>query len=228
MRPRFTIAEIQTAALQIVDRDGLAGLSMRTLAAALGTGAMTLYNYVRDRDQLEELVAEAVIAGVELPDPGGAESGDWLGDVRAIATAMWHSVRAHPNAIPLVLTRRTVSPTSYAAAEGLVEALSRGNLDDAGLLAAFRAVLSLVMGSAQVELAGPLAGPGRDEQQRQVAAQIGALASDRHRRIAALAQVSQRSSATADFERALDLLLVGIRASAETLSTSPGAGPAVG
>jgi AcrR family transcriptional regulator len=223
MRPRFTIDEIQTAALQIVDRDGLAGLSMRTLAAALGTGAMTLYNYVRDRDQLEELVAEAVIASVELPDTGG----DWVGDVRAIATAMWQGVRAHPNAIPLVLTRRTVSPSSYAAAERLVEALSRGNLDDTALLGAFRAVLSLVMGSAQVELAGPLAGAGRDEQQRHVAAQIGALASDRHRRLAALAEVSQRSSATADFELALDLLLVGIRASAQTLTTSPGQGPAV-
>ena len=224
MRPRFTIEEIQTAALQIVDRDGLAGLSMRTLAAALGTGAMTLYNYVRDRDQLEELVAEAVIAGVELPEAGG----DWLSDVRSVATAMWQSVRAHPNAVPLVLTRRTVSPTSYAAAERLVEALSRGNLDDATLLGAFRAVLSLVMGSAQVELAGPLSGADRDEHQRQVAARIGALASDRHRRLAALAEVSQGSSAAADFECALDLLLMGIRASAATLSTSPGRGPAVG
>ena len=224
MRPRFTIDEIQTAALQIVDRDGLAGLSMRTLAAALGTGAMTLYNYVRDRDQLEELVAEAVIAGVQLPETDG----DWLGDVRAIATAMWQSVRAHPNAIPLVLTRRTVSPTSYSAAERLVAALSRGGLEDAALLGAFRAVLSLVMGSAQVELAGPLAGPGRDEQQRQVAAQIGALASDQHHRLAALAEVSQRSSVVADFERALDFLLTGIQASAQELSTSPGHGPAVG
>ncbi|WP_445165941.1 TetR/AcrR family transcriptional regulator [Mycolicibacterium sp. Dal123E01] len=224
VRARFTTDEVQAAALQIVDRDGLAGLSMRTLAAALGTGAMTLYNYVRDRDQLEELVAEAVIAGVELPATGG----DWLGDVRAIATAMWQSVRAHPNAVPLVLTRRTVSPTSYAAAEALVDSLSRGGLDDAALLGAFRAVLSLIMGSAQVELAGPLAGAGRDEKQREVAAQIGALAADRHHRLAALAEVSQRSTAAADFDCALDLLLTGVRASAQALSTSPRQGPAVG
>lgn len=134
------------------------------------------------------------------------------------------NVRAHPNAVPLVLTRRTVSPTSYAAAERLVEALSRGNLGDTALLTAFRAVLGLVMGSAQVELAGPLAGAGRDEQQRQVAAHIGALAADRHQRIAALAEVSRRSTATANFEGALDLLLTGIRASGQTLSTSPGEG----
>ena len=112
MRARFTVAEIAASALEIVDRDGLGGLSMRTLAAALGTGPMTLYNYVKDRGQLEELVAEAVIAGVEVPEP----SEDWLRQTCGpSAIAMWQAVRRHPNAIPLVLTRRTVSASSYAA-----------------------------------------------------------------------------------------------------------------
>lgn len=168
----------------------------------------------------QELVAEAVVAGVELPAAGA----DWLDDVRSVATAMWGGMRAHPNAIPLVLTRRSVASTGYAAAERLVDALSRGGLDDTALLGTFRAVVSLVMGSAQVELAGA----GREEQQRQVAARMGALASVRHHRLAALAEVSQRSSATADFERALDLLLTGIQASVPAFSTSPGQDPAVG
>ena len=207
MRARFTVAEVAARALEIVDHDGLGGLSMRTLAAALGTGPMTLYNYVEDRGQLEELVAEAVIAGVKLPEP----SPDWLMDVRAVATAMWQAVRRHPNAVTLVLTRRTVSPSSYAPAERLVEALSRGGLDDVSLLAAFRAVLALVMGSAQVELAGPLAGPDRDAAQVAVAAHIGRLAGTEHPRLAALAQTSQQSSAVADFDRALDMLLAGVQ-----------------
>lgn len=155
MRARFTVGEIADHALAIVDRDGLGGLSMRTLARALGTGPMTLYNYVEDRGQLEALVAEAVIAGVELPEP----SHDWAEDVRAVATAIWEAVRRHPNVVPLVLTRRTMSATSYAPAERLVEALTRGGLEGVDLLAAFRAVLALVMGSAQVELAARW--PGR-------------------------------------------------------------------
>jgi AcrR family transcriptional regulator len=212
MRARFSVAEVATRALEIVDRDGLSGLSMRTLAAALGTGPMTVYNYVKDRDELEELVAEAVINSVELPAP----SQDWQQDVRAIAMAIWQAVRRHPNVVPLVLTRRTVSPSSYAPAERLVEALSRGGLEDADLLAAFRAVLGLVMGSAQAELAGPLAGPDRDTEQTAVASQIGRLAGVEHPRLAALAVTSQRSSAAADFDRALDMLLAGVR------SRSPG------
>ena len=67
MRARFTLAEVRAQAIQIVDKDGLAGLSMRSLAAALGTGPMTLYNYVKDREELEGLVAEAVLADVRLP-----------------------------------------------------------------------------------------------------------------------------------------------------------------
>jgi AcrR family transcriptional regulator len=207
MRARFSVAEIAACALEIVDRDGLGGLSMRTLAGALGTGPMTLYNYVKDRGQLEELVAEAVIASVELSEP----SQDWLQDVQCIATAMWQAVRRHPNVVPLVLTRRTVSPSSYAPAERLVEALARGGLRDADLLAAFRAVLALVMGSAQVELAGPLAGADRDTEQVAVAAQIGRLAGVEHPRLAALAQASQQSNAVADFHRALDMLLAGVK-----------------
>jgi AcrR family transcriptional regulator len=212
MRARFNVAEVAAKALEIVDRDGLGGLSMRTLAAALGTGPMTLYNYVRDRGQLEELVAEAVISSVETPET----SQDWLVDVRAVATAIWQAVRRHPNVIPLVLTRRTVSPSSYAPAERLVEALARGGLDDVDLLAAFRAVLGLVMGSAQAELAGPLAGPNRDAEQVAVAVQIGRLAGAEHPRLAALAQTSQRSSAAADFDRALDLLLAGVHSASRS------------
>lgn len=206
MRARFTISDIAATALEIVDGAGLGGLSMRSLAAALGTGPMTLYNYVRDRGALEELVAEAVIADVKVPEP----SDDWRADTRAIAMAMWESMRRHPNAVPLVLTRRTVSASSYLAADRLIAALRRAGLADVDLLAAFRAVLGLVMGSAQVELAGPQAGGERDREQIAVAARIGGLAGTHYPHIAALAETSQQSTAVADFERGLDILLAGI------------------
>jgi AcrR family transcriptional regulator len=209
MRARFTLDEVQAAALRIVDVDGLGALSMRTLGAALGTGPMTLYNYVKNLDELEELVAEAVIADLELPE----RRDDWADEVRAVAATMWDGVRRHPNAIPLVLTRRTVSPSSYTAAERLVEALSTAGLADTELLSAFRAVLALVMGSVQVELAGPLVDePERDREQVAAAARIGALASAQHGQLAALAEVSQRSTPVDEFTSALEMLLAGIRA----------------
>jgi len=206
VRARFTVSDIAATALEIVDRDGVGGLSMRSLAAVLGTGPMTLYNYVKDRHQLEELVADAVIADIKVPEP----SDDWCDDVRAIAMAMWDTTRRHPNAIPLVLTRRTISASSYLAADRLIAALQRAGLAEMDLLAAFRALLGLVMGSAQAELGGPLAGSERAREQIAVAARIRQLAGAHHPHIAALAETSQRSTAVADFERGLDILLAGV------------------
>jgi hypothetical protein len=63
----------------------------------------------------------------------------------------------------------------------------------------------------QVELAGPLAGSDRDVEQVAAAAHIGRLAGGEHRRLAALAQTSQQSTAVADFYRALDMVLAGVQ-----------------
>ena len=96
MRARFSAGEIAAAALRLVDGGGLAALSMRSLAAALGTGPMTLYNYVADKEDLEELVVAAVVAEVRLPEA----SSDWERDAFSVARAIWEAVRAHPAAIP--------------------------------------------------------------------------------------------------------------------------------
>src|SRR6185503_1227548 len=142
---------------------------MRSLAAALGTGPMTVYNYVPDKEGLEELVVAAVVAQVRLPDP----TDDWQRDAYAIAEAMWRGIRAHPAAIPLVLTRRTSSATGFAVADALIAALGRGGLTDSDRLAAFHAVFAFVVGAVQAELAGPFT-RGRDA--GEAATRIGAAA----------------------------------------------------
>lgn len=206
MRARFTVDEIASAALGIVDRSGPAALSMRALATALGTGPMTMYNYVADKEGLEELVVAAVVSDIAVP----AATADWKHDIHAVATAMWRGVRAHPAAIPLVLTRRMSSATGFAVAEALVGALNRAKLSDADRLSAFHAVLSLVTGAAQAELAGPLArAPGGSAQ---AAARIGAVAGTEHPHVAALSEVAVRTSVEDDFDRGLGMLLDGIAA----------------
>ncbi|MFF1418574.1 TetR/AcrR family transcriptional regulator C-terminal domain-containing protein [Streptomyces sp. NPDC058280] len=207
MRARFTLAEIQQQALAIVDRDGLAGLSMRSLAGALRTGPMTLYNYVDGREALEELVVDAVAARVETPEP----TDDWAADTRAAATALWRAVRAHPAAVPLLLTRRTSSPAGLAPAEVLAAALTRSGLDGADLLAAFRAVMAFVMGLAQAELAGPLAPEGAAAAE---AHRIGALAEGNLPALSRFAAVSA-DYADEEFDRGLALVLSGIQQAAE-------------
>lgn len=206
MKARFTLAEIQQHALDIVDRDGLSALTMRSLAASLRTGPMTLYNYVDGRDALEELVVDAVSARVEVPEP----TGDWMADTRAAATALWRAVRAHPAAIPLVLTRRTSSPASLVPAEALASALACGGLRDDDLMVAFRTVMSFVMGIAQAELAGPIS---REATRDSAAQRMGALAEDGLPTLAALAPIGA-ALAGREFDRGLDMILAGIRLAA--------------
>jgi AcrR family transcriptional regulator len=205
MRARFTTDEIAAAALEIVDTAGLSALSMRSLAAALGTGPMTVYNYVADKEGLEELVVAAVVAEVRLPDP----TDDWQRDVYAIADAMWQGIRAHPAAIPLVLTRRTASATGFAAADALIAALGRAELDERDLLAAFHAVLGFVIGAAQAELAGPFT---RGDTARETAARIGAVAGTTHPSVEELSHVAMQMSVEEDFDRGLRMLLDGVAA----------------
>jgi AcrR family transcriptional regulator len=203
VRARFTTEEIAAAALRIVDDAGVAALSMRALAAALGTGPMTMYNYVPDKEGLEELVVAAVVAEVAVPEP----TENWVDDVYVVADAMWRGIRAHPAAIPLVLTRRTSSATGFAAADALIAALARGGLKDSDRLAAFHAVLAFVVGAAQSELAGPLT-RGRDAPE--AAARIAGVAGASYPHVEALSRVAMKTSVEADFARGLQMLLDGI------------------
>jgi len=207
VRARFTVDEIGQCALRIVERDGVAALSMRAVASQLNTGPMTLYNYVKGREGLEDLVVDAIMDSLSLPQP----TDDWRADLTATATALWEVLRAHPNAIPLILMRRSVSVSALAPAERMIAALSRSLLAEDDVLAAFRAILALVTGSAQAEFAGNFAGtPVHDEANAAGAVRIGELAGDEYPHIAALAKVSDRSTAAEDFRRGLEILLQGI------------------
>jgi AcrR family transcriptional regulator len=93
-RPRFTRDEIARAALRIADTEGFDALSMRRLAAELDAGTMTLYHYVKTKDELLSLVNDAVMAEVLVPD--GQLPTDWRPAVTMIATRSRDALRRHP------------------------------------------------------------------------------------------------------------------------------------
>ncbi|MFH8474236.1 TetR/AcrR family transcriptional regulator [Streptomyces sp. NPDC018000] len=80
-RPAFSRADIAAAAVRIADAEGLDAVSMRKVAAELGCGTMSLYNYVPRKEDLYELMLDAVSGGYEFPEP----SGDWRADLVALA-----------------------------------------------------------------------------------------------------------------------------------------------
>ncbi|MFE7749984.1 TetR/AcrR family transcriptional regulator [Streptomyces sp. NPDC057428] len=89
-KPAFSRADIAAAAVRIADAEGLDAVSMRKVAAELGCGTMSLYNYVPRKEDLYELMFDAVSAGYDLPEK---PSGDWRADILALAhqsRAMMH------------------------------------------------------------------------------------------------------------------------------------------
>ncbi len=86
------------AALQIVDSDGLAALTMRRLANMLGTGASTLYNQIGGVAEVYLLLADRIVHEVRFPAP----SGDWKTDARIVAESYWEVLMEHPNIVPLL------------------------------------------------------------------------------------------------------------------------------
>ncbi len=67
-RARFTRDDITAAAIRIADREGIDAVSMRRIATDLDAGTMTLYHYVRTKDELLALVHDAIMGEVVLPD----------------------------------------------------------------------------------------------------------------------------------------------------------------
>src|ERR1700744_4848482 len=78
-------AGIPAAAIGVADAEGLDAVSMRRVAAELGTGAASLYRYVETRDELLDLMTDAAAAEYDLtPPPGPADAGDWLASLVAL------------------------------------------------------------------------------------------------------------------------------------------------
>jgi AcrR family transcriptional regulator len=199
--------KIAEAALGVIDRDGLAALSMRSLGRELGVAAMSLYNHVADRVGLESLVAEAVVSGIDLtPGAVAADPGD---EVRRLMHALRDALNAHPAAIPLILTRPTSSEAALAPIEALLEALARAGFTGLELLRAYRTLFAFLVGFAQADLAGPVSS-GRLAALGDVAAGVLRLPEQSFPRLRACALAAETSSSDAEFDYGLAAVLRGL------------------
>ncbi|WP_046471757.1 TetR/AcrR family transcriptional regulator, partial [Allosalinactinospora lopnorensis] len=95
--PILTREGIRAAALALIDRDGLEGLSMRKLAQELDVQAASLYSHYKTKDELLGAIADEVTAGVDV---SGFETGDWRHGITVWARSYRAALTAHPNLVP--------------------------------------------------------------------------------------------------------------------------------
>lgn len=98
-QPGLTRERLVAAALELINEEGLEGLSMRALADKLEVKASSLYWHVRDRSELLELLAESILETVGRPRRGGG----WRDNTLAIGAALRRRVSAQKDANRILL-----------------------------------------------------------------------------------------------------------------------------
>lgn len=160
-RPRVPLSRdsILEAALRVLDREGLDGLSMRRVAGELGTGAASLYWHVRNKGELLQLLSERMSAEIELPEPDPSRWREQLADVA-------HQVRAglhqHRDAARITLGRVPFGPAIARVNEWMFELLVPLGIPDR-VIAYLGDFASLYVGAYAFEESLGLASPTGEE-----------------------------------------------------------------
>ncbi len=116
---------IVTAAVQLLDREGLAALSMRRLADELGAGAASLYWHVGSKDGLLDLVLDRIIGEGEVPDPDPSR---WREQLKDVARAQRRASLRHPYIVRISIGRIPMGPNALRYSERILAILRAGGL----------------------------------------------------------------------------------------------------
>lgn len=146
---RFTLDDVVAAGVDVADERGLAALSMRKVAEALGTSPMSLYTYVESREELVELMVDGVYATVEHPPPGAP----WRDALRRVALGRWDLYRRHPWLLDLNMWRLPLGPHVLDDEEAGYAALADTGLSPRGIVEVLAVVDGFVQGAARAAAA---------------------------------------------------------------------------
>ncbi len=112
-----------TAAVRIVDTDGLAALSMRRLGAALGVDPMAIYYHLPNKAALYDAIVEAVMAEMDVGPVRGTDLAP-VDQLRQMARSYRDALLAHPNAIAVAATRPVRTPASLRPIERMLAVIA--------------------------------------------------------------------------------------------------------
>ncbi len=171
-----TREELTEAALAVLERDGLEALSMRKVAAELGVQAASLYWHVRNKEELLDLLADAVFRDLDLSPPPG----DWRAQISAGAHRYREFLLTHRDVARLISGRIVVGPHSARAQESVLGVLRRAGFSRDDALHTLYLVLTVyVQGFVLLESVPIAAAKARGQTPTEAMASVG-------RRLAAL------------------------------------------
>jgi AcrR family transcriptional regulator len=105
--------EIVRVAIRVADAEGPEAVSMRRIARELNAGTMSLYWHIVSKEELLDLMLDAIEGDRETPQP----SGDWRRDLQEVARATRQSLHEHPWMMDFIGGRPPVGPKSLRNVE---------------------------------------------------------------------------------------------------------------
>jgi TetR/AcrR family tetracycline transcriptional repressor len=116
-RPQLTRERVVAEALAVIAQEGVQALTMRSLAARLGVVPGALYHHLRNKEQLQDLVLDGVLAELDFRvDP----SLPWAERIKLLAHRLRTVLEDHPGVAGVLKTRDPLGPHSLALAEAFL------------------------------------------------------------------------------------------------------------
>lgn len=147
-KPTHSRWDVAATGIKIADADGIDAVSMRRIAAELGIGTTSLYRYVSKKDDMLELMGDAVMG--ELRDT--VLSGDWRADLRTIGRLLRRTALRHPWLPVLSSGRANHGPNSLWWMELSLSVFDGMDLETDEMLANLGTLSAFVLGHALGEL----------------------------------------------------------------------------
>lgn len=142
--PPLSLERIVVTAVELLDAQGIDGLTMRRLAERLGSGVMSLYWHVDNKEDVFDLALDKVLEYRGAPE--ATEPRDWRAEVIHVLEDWRTSMLRHPWSASL-LPRRALGPNILGRLELLSRTLSEAGVADADLNVAIWSLWNHVMGS---------------------------------------------------------------------------------
>ncbi|WFE41140.1 TetR/AcrR family transcriptional regulator C-terminal domain-containing protein [Micromonospora sp. WMMD998] len=142
--PPLSRRRIVTAAIELLDEQGVERLTMRRLAQRLGTGSTTLYWHVDTKNDVLDLVLDELFAEVDLPEPAAGQ--EWTETIVALLTGWRAAMLRHPWSATL-LGRPMLGPNVLARTEFLHATLANADFTPPDLNSAAYALANYVTGA---------------------------------------------------------------------------------
>ena len=150
-RARLSRERVLAGAVEVADADGIAGLTIRSLARELGVKPMSVYHHVANKDEILDGIVDIVFSQIELP----SVEGEGRTEIHKRASSARSVLRGHPWAITLLASRTSPGPATLRHHDANIATLRRAGFSVETTAHAYALIDSYVYGFALQEAALP-------------------------------------------------------------------------